>query len=303
VAFTHAFHGKSSGALTVTWRESLKAYSNLSGADVFRASFPRPGAGEEGVTAALADLDRLLGEAAAAGNPPAAVILEPIQVTEGVQIPGPRFLDGVIERARRAGALAVFDEIYTGFGRAGSLFYCERLGERPDLLLVGKSLANGFPLAAVIGEAEVVNALPAGVQTSTFSGHPVSCAAALAVIDLVLERRLWEEAARRGGELRTALEGMAARHEPIVHPRGEGMLLAFDFARDDGSPAPELARDFLAAARRERLLLFGGGVDGATVKIVPPVVMSDQDASFLTRTLEAAAEQVDAARPSSRAVR
>jgi 4-aminobutyrate aminotransferase-like enzyme len=298
VAFHHAFHGKSSGSLALTWRESFKAYSNLRHDDVFRSSFPAAGAAgavvadDAGVDSALGELEEILARAAAAGNPPAAVILEPIQVTEGVQIPGARFLEGVIDLARGAGALVIFDEIYTGFGRSGALFYCQKLSRRPDLLLVGKSLGNGFPISAVLGEAEVINALPSGVQTSTYSGHPLASAAALAVIDVVLERRLWEEAARRGAELLAALRGMAARHPFVVRPRGEGMLLAFDLVQDSGAPAPDLAREFLAAARRERLILFGGGVDGATVKLVPPVVLADEEAAFLSRTLLAAADRI-----------
>jgi 4-aminobutyrate aminotransferase-like enzyme len=292
VAFRHAFHGKSSGSLAVTWRESLKAYSSLRHDDVFRASFPPPGAGEAEVDAALGALEEILARAAAAGDPPAAVILEPIQVTEGVLIPGARFLEGVIDLARAAGALAIFDEIYTGFGRSGALFYCQKLARRPDLLLVGKSLGNGFPISAVLGEAEVIDALPAGVQTSTYSGHPLSCAAALAVIDAVLARRLWEEAARRGAGLLAALRDLAARQPFIARPRGEGMLLAFDLVQEDGSPAPDLARKFLAAARRERLILFGGGVDGATVKLVPPVALSDEEAAFLSGTLSAAVDRL-----------
>lgn len=289
VAFHHAFHGKSAGSLTVTWRETFRAYSNLRHDDVFRASFPPVGSGEAGVDAALSELEEILDRAGAAGRPPAAVILEPIQVTEGVLIPGARFLEGVIDLARRAGALVIFDEIYTGFGRSGALFYCHKLARQPDLLLVGKSLGNGFPISAVLGEAEVINALPPGVQTSTYSGHPLSAAAALAVIDVILERRLWEEAARRGAELLEVLRETAARHPFMTCPRGEGMLLAFDLVREDGSPAPDLARELLATARRERLILFGGGVDGATVKLVPPVVLSDEDAAFLSATLRSVA--------------
>lgn len=297
VAFHHAFHGKSAGSLTVTWRESFRAYSNLRHDDVFRASFPPTDSTDAGVGAALSELREILARAAAAGNPPAAVILEPIQVTEGVQIPGARFLEGVIDLARSAGALVIFDEIYTGFGRSGALFYCHKLARRPDLLLVGKSLGNGFPISAVLGEAEVINALPSGVQTSTYSGHPLSSAAALAVIDLILERRLWEEAARRGAELLAVLREMATRHPFMACPRGEGMLLAFDFVQEDGSPAPDLAREFLAAARRERLILFGGGVAGATVKLVPPVVLSDEEAAFLSGTLRSVAGRLSVGVP------
>lgn len=294
VSFTHAYHGKSAGALALTWREYFKTYSSLPASDVLVASFPDLDEldDEARVSARLADVEVLLDRAAREGSLPAAVILEPIQVTEGVLCPGVRFLDDLIALCRSRGVLVVFDEIYTGMGRCGSLFFCDQLREKPDLLILGKSLGNGFPISVVVGEAGIINALPASVQTSTYSGHPVSAAAASRVIDVVMESKLWEVAERVGASVLAGLEDMASRHAFVRRPRGHGMLLAFDCVGADGAPAPELTTRFAQAALDRRLILFKGGPVGNTVKIVPPVRMSDEEMAFLNVTLMAAADAV-----------
>jgi len=294
IAFAHAFHGKTTGALSVTWRDELKSFSGICDTDVKFASFPAADADQAELEIRLAEFRRIIHDAGAQGRLPAAVILEPIQVTEGVHIPGRRFLDGIVEIARAAGILVILDEIYTGFGRAGALFYCRTLDSIPDLLVVGKSLGNGFAISAVLGKREVINALPGGIHTSTYSGHPLACAAAASVIDVILETRLWELAARLGTRLLLALRAMAARLEFVSHPRGEGLLLAFDCLGSGGRPSPGVARSVLAAALARRLLLFGGGIHGATIKIVPPMLMSDDDFGYLVETLGSAVAGVGA---------
>jgi 4-aminobutyrate aminotransferase/(S)-3-amino-2-methylpropionate transaminase len=296
VCFEHAYHGKSAGALGVTWRERFKRYSSLPRDDVFRASFPPPIEGDTDSTDRVAPylraLEGVMEAARAAGKPPAAVILEPVQVTEGVLAPGDRFLEGIAAIARRDGALVVFDEIYTGLGRVGRRFYAEGLASPPDLLLIGKSLGNGLPISAVAGEASVINALPEGVQTSTYSGHPLSCAAGVAVLDVVQEVRLWEEATRLGAIVLDKLRALSARFGFVARPRGYGMLLAFDCVEPSGVPSPALAKRFAQAAQRRRLLLFKGGRDECAVKIVPPVLLPDEDLAFLLQALADAAEDV-----------
>jgi len=284
VCFRHGYHGKTAGALSLTWRDRIKRYSNLpDGVSV--ADFPSPVAADGEIDRALVELRRSLDGAA-------AVILEPVQVTEGVLCPGARFLEEVVDAAHAAGALAVFDEIYTGLGRCGAPFYCQRLRARPDLVLAGKTLGNGMPISAVLGPSEIVNALPAGVQTSTYTGHPLSCAAAASVLDFVVETRLWEEAARLGEQLLSALRRLAGEARFIARPRGEGLLLAFDCVDGAGRPAPQTASRYLAAALRARLLLFGGGADDATIKLVPPMVMKPGDLDRLVERLAQAAFSV-----------
>lgn len=303
VAFDFAYHGKSAGALALTWRRSFKPYSVLDEGQVLVAPHPsfRAARDPELRAAALQRLREVLERAREQGSPPAAIILEPIQVTEGVHDPGPDFIRGVIELAHEHGALAILDEIYTGVGRCGHLFYADRLagagapagpGALPDLLIVGKSLGNGFPISAVLGPEEIVNALPPGVQTSTYSGGPVACAAASAVIEIVTRRRVWEASRQVGERAQAALRELAAGCPFIVDVRGEGTLLAFDLVTPEGAPAPRLATAFVERAQAHGVLLFKGGREEASIKIVPPALLEADAERFLYSALAEVAHEV-----------
>lgn len=283
VAFRYGYHGKTAGALALTWREEFKPYSALP--PMAGAELPDPRS--PGADRGFAERLSAVLDAADAEGGTAAVVLEPVQVTEGVLEVAPAVLEEIAAQARARGALFVLDEIYTGLGRAGRLFTAELLSAPPDLTLLGKTLGNGFPIAAVVGERDVVDALPAGVQTSTFSGHPVSCAAASAVLDVVTGEDVAGKAAELGRLLDAQLAELAGRHPWVSAPRTVGGLAAFDCVRG-GAPDPALAREVLAAAARRRLLLFGGGPEGATIKIVPPVLLSGDERDFLTGTLASA---------------
>ncbi|MEV5880549.1 aminotransferase class III-fold pyridoxal phosphate-dependent enzyme [Streptomyces sp. NPDC052101] len=295
VGFTHAYHGKTAGALGLTWRAEFKAYSALPSDAVVTATLPDPRTsrpdGPDGIAAALADLTAALDTADRLGGT-AAVVLEPIQVTEGLLIMEPALLDEIARAAHARGALLVLDEIYTGLGRAGRMFTAELMTRTPDLTLVGKTLGNGFPISAVVGEREVVNALPAGVQTSTFSGSPLSCAAASAVLDTIVEQDLPGRARALGERLGTDLGKLADRFPWMTAVRTAGALAAFDCVRD-GTPDPALSQAVRDAALAARLLLFGGGPEGATVKIVPPALLEERDYRFLMDGLTAAVAQAD----------
>ncbi|MFF0076876.1 aspartate aminotransferase family protein [Streptomyces sp. NPDC005494] len=292
VAFRHGYHGKTAGALALTWRDAFKAYSGRTAGPVVRAELPDPRRPHPddardfaaALSAALDEADQLGGTA--------AVVLEPVQVTEGVLTVAPALLDEIARQAHSRGALLVLDEIYTGLGRAGRMFAAEAMTERPDLTLLGKTLGNGFPVAAVVGDRHVVDALPAGVQTSTFSGHPVSCAAAAAVLDTVVETDLPARARALGDRLLGDLGALAERHPWIGSVRTAGALAAFDCVRD-GLPDPARARAVLRAALDRRLLLFGGGPEGASVKIVPPALLDDEAYRYLMNGLSAATAEAE----------
>lgn len=293
VAFRHGYHGKSAGSLPLTWREEFRRYSTVDAASVFVAELPQAGTPDAASACeqALEGFRALLERAAAAGASPAAVIVEPIQVTEGVLFAGEGFLDAMIEISHEHGTLVVLDEIYTGMGRCGRRFYCEGLKHAPDLLIVGKSLGNGFPISAVLGEASIINALPAGIQTSTYTGNAVASAAAVAVIEEVERLELWKLAQGLGEALGRTLAGLAERFAFIAEYRVQGGLLAFD-CQDASGLSPAIAKRFVERARDAGLLLFGGGWAGATVKIVPPVLLADAEHAFLEDTLRAVATQV-----------
>lgn len=291
VAFRHAYHGKTAGALALTWRAEFKSGGQPAW-PVVTAELPdprRPGPDADGSFAAA--LSAALDQADALGGT-AAVVLEPVQVTEGVLAVAPAVLDEIARQAHSRGALLVLDEIYTGLGRAGRMFAAEAMAEQPDLTLLGKTLGNGFPIAAVVGEQHVVDALRPGVQTSTFSGHPVSCAAAAAVLDTVAELDLPARARALGARLQADLGALADRHRWMAAVRTAGALAAFDCVRD-GRPDPARARAVLRAALDGRLLLFGGGPENASVKIVPPVLLDEEAYRYLVDGLAAAVTAAD----------
>ena len=294
VSFTHGYHGKTAGALALTWRADFKRYSVLSSDAVVTATLPDPRAGDPagqrspaaGLAAALDAADRQGGAA--------AVVLEPIQVTEGILVVPPASLDEIARTAHARGALFVLDEIYTGLGRAGRMFTTELMTEPVDLILVGKTLGNGFPIAAVVGEREVVDALPAGVQTSTFSGSPLSCAAASAVLETLAAQDVPGRARALGAQLATDLEKLAAQFPWMAAVRTAGALAAFDCVRD-GRYDPALARAVRGSALGARLLLFCGGPEEATVKIVPPALLEERDYRFLADNLATAVAEAERA--------
>ncbi|WP_329061029.1 aspartate aminotransferase family protein [Streptomyces sp. NBC_01429] len=297
LAFRHGYHGKTAGALALTWRAEFKTYGGPRPDHVVVAELPDPrveGAADDvarfaaGLSAALDDADRRGGTA--------AVVVEPVQVTEGVLAVPPAILDEIARQAHSRGALLVLDEIYTGLGRAGRLFTAELMTEVPDLTLLGKTLGNGFPVAAVVGERAVLDALPPSVQTSTFSGHPVACAAAVAVLEIIVRQDVAGRARALGERLRTDLLALAARHPWMRSVRTTGALGAFDCVRE-GSFDPGLAKAVTGGALRGRLLLFGGGPEGATVKVVPPALLEESDYRWM---IEAIAAAVAGAEPAPR---
>jgi 4-aminobutyrate aminotransferase/(S)-3-amino-2-methylpropionate transaminase len=293
VAFKHAFHGKTAGSLAATWRPSFRKFANVHLDQVQVASFPADASDSTQVDAALDGFRELMTEARDAGRAPAAVIMEPIQVVEGVHAPGARFLEGVVRIAREMGSLVIFDEIYTGFGRCGSLFYCNRLEVMPDLLVVGKSLGNGLPISVVLGEQEIMSALPAGMHTSTYAGSPLACAAAHAVLDVIAETRLWEVSRRNGATLKRLIDEFSGDTGFMTDLRAEGMLLAFDCIDEDGNPSPALAKAYVKFAREDRhLLVMMGGKDDSTVVLTPPVLMNDKELAYLADGLSRVAAEV-----------
>ncbi|MDN5929747.1 MAG: aspartate aminotransferase family protein [Pseudonocardia sp.] len=289
LSFRYAYHGKTAGALALTWRSEFRSYSALA-PEVLAADLPDPRTGPADLAAFSAHLSDVLDRVGEV----AAVVLEPVQVTEGMLAVEPAVLDEIGRQARARGALFVLDEIYTGLGRAGQLFAAEALSAPPDMTLLGKTLGNGFPIAVVVGERSVLDALPPGVQTSTFSGHPVSCAAGAAVLDVIAEQDLPRRATELGARLGTALDVLAARHPWLSAPRAVGGLAAFDCTRHDGHN-PAVARAVLDAAAARRLLLFGGGPEGATVKIIPPVLLDEQDERWLIDVLAASIADAEGA--------
>ena len=277
IAFEGAYHGLTLGSLAVTARPDFR--------DPFRArlhqgvSFaPYPETDEEAV-AALTEVQRLLSEGGVG-----AVVVEPVQGRAGVRIPPPGFLGRLAELTRAEGSLLIFDEIFTGLGRTGVVFEHEREGVLPDLVCIGKALGGGLPLSACLGSREVMDAWPESggeaLHTSTFLGHPLSCATALAFLDVLEEENLAARALDLGDRIVERLSEALSTRTDVKQIRGCGLLIGIELCSQDGEPVVGGGAVVAEAALRQGLLVLPAGGQGEVVEIAPPAVSSDAQIDF-----------------------
>jgi 4-aminobutyrate aminotransferase / (S)-3-amino-2-methylpropionate transaminase / 5-aminovalerate transaminase len=284
VVFDRAFHGRTLLAMTMT--SKVVPYKRGFGPfapEVYRAPAPYP---YRGVSSddAIRGLESLF-KGDVDPESVACVVIEPVQ-GEGGFIPMPDdFPRRLKDLCEAHGILYVDDEVQSGIGRTGPVWAIERYGVEPDLVVSGKSLGGGLPLAGVTGRAEIVDAVPAGGLGGTFGGNPVACAAALAVLDEVSKESFRTRAEQIGERLRAALEGIAARVDSVGEVRGLGPMVALELvkSRETKEPAAALASATTAAARELGLVLLSCGLYGNVIRILVPLVISDED---LDRGLE-----------------
>lgn len=286
LAFHGSYHGLTLGALSVSGREDFREpFSGQFQENAVFAPFPygyRPAFGDDpDAGRALQYVEYLLDRPGTAAEGIGGILVEPVQGRGGDIVPPARWLPGLRRICDERGLLLVLDEIYTGFGRTGRWFACEHWGVVPDLMVVGKGLTGGFPFAACIGTDAVMGAWPASrgeaIHTSTFLGNPVGCAAALAAIAELKERRLVERSERLGGILLARLRETIGDHANVGEVRGLGMLVGVELVRDRTTrePAPELAGRVVVEALRRGVLLLGGGVYGNVLSFSPPFVITE----------------------------
>lgn len=295
VAFTHAFHGRTHMALSLTGKAvPYKAGFAPRAAEIYRAPFPYVFRNPFGLRdeAAVADayLTQLkdLVKTTIGETEVAAFVLEPV-AGEGGFIPAPeRYLRGLREYANHIGALWIDDEVQAGMGRTGAWWAVDRFGLEPDLLCTAKALASGFPLAAVVGTAEVMDRVGPGMLGSTFGGNPTACAAALATIEVIEEEGLLARAQVIGDRIHARMNELGSRVPALGDVRGPGAMVGLEFVREDGiSPDPELVNGIVAAARERGLVLLPTGTYGNVIRLLPPLRMSDAELAEGLDLLEA----------------
>jgi 4-aminobutyrate aminotransferase-like enzyme len=302
IAFRNGYHGLGYGALEVvgiSWfrepfRSQLRDYVTLVPyPSCFRCPFGRSeGYRLEGTrfpNCALSCLESIEDQIAQAirQREVGCIIVEPCQGRGGEIVPPLDFLRLLRSICDRHKILLIFDEIYTGFNRTGSLFACEQFGVYPDILCLGKALTTGFPLSACIGRAEMMDAWPksAGeaLHTTTFLGNPLGCAMALASIDLHLEP---ETAARVRKIGRYFLQQLRTiRHQSIGHIRGLGLMIGMELVDLNGNPDGNRAAQIINRGLQEGLILLGGGPDGNVLSFTPPFCISEEEVDFVTERL------------------
>jgi 4-aminobutyrate aminotransferase-like enzyme len=286
IAFSGSYHGLGSGALDVTHRADFRApfMARLPRLTTW-VPYPNPRLPPPGVHDVLEHTLGRVEEALAHGGAIGAVVVEPVQGRGGSVVPPDGFLRELKLLCQRRGALLIADEVFTGLGRTGRWWACDHDGVVPDLVCTGKVLGGGFPIAAVLGAPSTWAAWGESkgeaLHTSTFLGHPVSCAAALAQLQVLVDEDVPGKAAQLGQHLRTELRIRLTDRSSVVDVRGRGLLLGIE---TDG---PDTAWRTVLGALQRGVLLLPCSPDGRVVQLTPPAVLTEAQAAVIVETLDA----------------
>lgn len=272
IAFVGGWHGRT--LLTMGLTGKVIPYKKSFGpmpASIFHASFPSPATGvteEE----ALKDLQMIF-KADIDPSEVAAMIVEPVQGEGGFHQLTPSFARELRKICDEHGIVLIFDEVQCGFGRTGTLFAAEQLGVEPDLITCAKSLAGGYPISALIGRADIMDAPQVGGLGGTYAGSPLGTVAALQVLNIIEEENLLDKAVHIGNTIANFLKNLS--HPKIANIRHKGAMLAFDLVDDSGAPDAQAAADLKAKAFENKLLIATCGMYFNSIRVMVPLTIED----------------------------
>jgi 4-aminobutyrate aminotransferase/(S)-3-amino-2-methylpropionate transaminase len=277
IAFGGGFHGRTFMAMALTGKVApYKAGFGPFPGDVFHAPFPIAyhGVSVQDSLDAIEHIFKYDIEPAKV----AAIIVEPVMGEGGFYIAPPEFLQALRKLCDQHGIVLVIDEIQTGFARTGKMFAIEHASVEPDLMTMAKSLAGGFPLAAVVGKANIMDAPGPGGLGGTYAGSPIACAAALAVLEVIAEEKLCERSVQIGRLLVDALRGAAKTLPAIGEVRGLGAMVAIELVKnsDAHQPDADLAKALVKRAADKGLVLLSCGLYGNVIRFLVPLTASDE---------------------------
>ncbi|MBA2285808.1 MAG: 4-aminobutyrate--2-oxoglutarate transaminase [Ktedonobacteraceae bacterium] len=282
IVFDNAFHGRTLMTMSMTAR--VKPYKHLFGpfaSDVYRAPFPyayrMDMTPQEASDHCIQELERMfVGEVAP--DQVAAIIIEPVQGEGGFMVTPPGFLRALRALCEKHGILFVADEIQSGFCRTGKMFAVEHDGVAPDMLIIAKSMGAGMPISGVVGRAEIMDAPPPGTLGGTYSGNPVACAAAIAVLDLYEKEDLATRSQQIGQIVSERFQKLQERYPFVGDVRGLGGMVAMELVQDRESKEPDahLASDILAAAHQRGLVLIKAGMYDNVIRVLVPLCVTDE---------------------------
>jgi 4-aminobutyrate aminotransferase / (S)-3-amino-2-methylpropionate transaminase / 5-aminovalerate transaminase len=298
IVFENAFHGRT--LMTMTMTSKVKPYKYGFGPyapEVYRAPFPYPYrmnmTPQQATEYCMQELESMfIGDVAP--DQVAAIIVEPVQGEGGFMVAPPGFLRALKTVCEKHNILFVADEIQSGFCRTGRMFAVEHDGVEPDLMIIAKSMGAGMPISGVIGRAEIMDAPPPGTLGGTYSGNPVACAAALAVLDLY-EKEDYAARSREIGQVITKrFLSMQERYPLIGEVRGLGGMAAMELVTDRTTKEPDshAASEVLAAAHHRGLVLIKAGMYDNVLRILVPLCVSDEQLKKGLDIFEAALETV-----------
>ncbi|HEX7102252.1 MAG TPA: aspartate aminotransferase family protein [Nitrolancea sp.] len=290
ISLTHSFHGRTVATLSITGNVQRKTHGGpyLPGIAFAPAPYvyrnPFGCDDPEEVADHCAEMVEWAIKYQSAGSI-AAFIAEPVMGEGGIIVPPGSYFRKVKEVLDRHGILFIADEVQSGFGRTGKMFAVEHFGVEPDILVMAKGIADGFPLSATTARAEIADSFQPGEHLSTFGGNPVSCAAALANIDVLLSEDLPGQAAAKGNQVMAQLREMASEHDLIGDVRGLGLMIGVELVTDRAkkTPAKQQAGAIRAFSREAGVLIGVGGQEGNVLRIQPPLTISESE---LERTLD-----------------
>ncbi len=285
ISFERGYHGRT--LLTMSLTSKVKPYKHGFGPfanSTYKIPYPYYYRAPEGMSPD--DLDNyLLNQienffiADVASDEIAAIIMEPIQGEGGFVVPSKKFVQGIARVCEKNNILFIADEIQTGFGRTGKLFAMDHFNVTPDIMTMSKSLAAGMPLSAVTGRAEIMDAPDIAQLGGTFGGSPVSCAASLAVLDVIEEENLVEKSNKVGSILQNRLNLMKEKYSVVGDVRGLGSMCAIELVKDRHTkePAKELAGKIVNYCSEHGLIVLSAGMFGNVLRFLPPLVINEDE--------------------------
>jgi len=284
VSFTGAFHGRSYLSLSVSGLGKLRQGMGLGVPGVIHAPYPdRDLAGDDGIRAVR---DVLASES---GGSVAAILAEPYQGAGGVIIPPDGFLPGLRALADELGALLIVDEVQSSYGRTGPMLASEPSGVVPDILLLGKAMGNGYPVSAMIARSQVCARVRPEQFSSTYSGNPGGCAAALAVLDAFAEDDVLGAGARLAGLFARRLDDIAASQPHVARVRQLGLAIGVEVRDNDARDDAGYARSVVAALRERGIIMNSPiGRGGNVLRVAPALTMPPELAERALDGLQAA---------------
>jgi 4-aminobutyrate aminotransferase-like enzyme len=293
VALRHAYAGRSQLAQSITgqntWRKSLPgAFGVVHAMNPYCYRCPLDKTYPSCDVACANDVEAVI-QTTTSGRI-AAFMAEPIQGLGGFITPPPEYFKIVVKIVKEYGGLFIADEVQTGWGRTGKKWFgIEHWEVVPDMITAAKSLGNGVPIGATFTTPEIAGSFK-GLQISTFGGNPVSCTAARAVIQVIEEENLLENAATTGTYFQDGLRELQNKHALIGDVRGMGLMQAIELVKDRETkePAPEATNKFMEECRREGLLIGKGGMVGNVIRLSPPLNISKADVDVALRTMDKA---------------
>ncbi len=270
IAFEGAFHGRTLGALSIT--TSKQKYR-----DRYEPLLPNVFVAPYSKDNSLEEVERIM-----KSNPIAGVIVEVVQGEGGYIVASKEFLSGLRALCNKYDVLLAFDEVQTGFGRTGKMFASQHFGVYPDIMAVAKALGSGFPLGAVIAKDAVMKQWSPSSHGSTMTGNPVSCAAALATLDVIEKEKLADHALKMGAYLKEKLEKLKGVYPSIVDVRGLGLMIGVEFRDSD------TVKKILESCLKGQLILISCGKYDQVVRFIPPLIITKEQIDTAVNIFEEA---------------